>query len=90
MNIKLSPYVLKELGKIKKTDKQLEKKIAKHLQLFITNPKHPSLRPHKLTGNLSDVWSISITKDLRMIYRLLDDSKAYFVDIGSHDEVYRK
>jgi len=90
MNIKLSTLVLKELSKIKKTDQKLEKKIIKQLQIFKTNPRHPSLRLHKLTGNLTNMWSISITMNTRMIYRLLNDNTAYFVDIGTHDEVYGK
>ncbi|HUQ85359.1 MAG TPA: type II toxin-antitoxin system mRNA interferase toxin, RelE/StbE family [Candidatus Limnocylindrales bacterium] len=90
MNFKLSPLVVKELSRIKKTDQKLEKKIIKQLQLLKTNPRHPSLRLHKLTGNLTNMWSISITMNIRMIYHLLDDSTAYFVDIGTHDEVYGK
>lgn len=90
MDLKLSPLVLKELARIKKTDQKLEKKIIKQLQLLKTNPRHPSLRLHKLTGNLTNMWSISITMNVRMIYRLLDENTAYFVDIGTHDEVYGK
>ena len=90
MYIKLSPLVDKELAKIKRKDKKLSDKISKQLSLFTTNPKHPSLRLHKLSGSADDVWSISITMSIRMLYKLLEDDTAYFFDIGTHEEVYRK
>lgn len=90
MDIKLSPLVDKELAKIKQKDKKLSDKISKQLSLFTTNPKHPSLRLHKLRVSNNDVWSISITMRIRMLYKLLEDNTAYFFDIGKHEEVYRK
>ena len=90
MDIKLSPLVDKELTKIKRKDKKLSDKISKQLSLFATNPKHPSLRLHKLSGSADDVWSISITMSIRMLYKLLEGDTAYFFDIGTHDKVYRK
>jgi addiction module RelE/StbE family toxin len=90
MHILLSPFVNKELQRIKHKDKKLIEKIEKQLFLFQSNPKHPSLRVHKLTGKKEFAWSISITMSLRMVYQLVDDNTAYFIDIGTHDEVYRK
>ncbi|MEK7534516.1 MAG: hypothetical protein AAB600_04220 [Patescibacteria group bacterium] len=90
MDIKLSPLVDKELAKIKQKDKKLSDKINKQLSLFTTNSKHPSLRLHKLSGSTDDIWSISITMRIRMLYKLLEGDTAYFFDIGTHDEVYRK
>lgn len=89
MHIQLSPYVLKKIKQIKQRDKKLAEKIEKQLIIFKSNPKHPSLRIHKLTGKEEDAWSISITTSLRMIYKLLEKNIAYFSDIGTHDEVYR-
>lgn len=40
-------------------------KIERQIKLFESDPKHPSLRTHKLIGNLADRWSISISKGLR-------------------------
>ncbi|QQG43331.1 MAG: type II toxin-antitoxin system mRNA interferase toxin, RelE/StbE family [Candidatus Daviesbacteria bacterium] len=90
MRVKFSSEVISELAKLKRKDKKLSKKIEKQLALFQENPKHPSLRTHKLTGNLTNRWSISLSKGLRMVYLLLDKDIAYFVDLGTHDEVYRK
>jgi addiction module RelE/StbE family toxin len=87
MRIKFSPLVIKELTKIKKKDKRLGTRIQKQLQLFSVNPKHPSLRIHKLTGSMNNVWSLSVTESIRMVYRFINEDTAYFVDIGTHDQV---
>jgi len=90
MKIGFSPEVKKELEKLKKKDSDFNRKIQKQLQLFTTNSTHPSLRLHKLSGNLKGFQSISITKSFRMVYLVKQDGMAYFVDFGTHDEVYRK
>lgn len=79
MNFEISPDLDKELRKIKSKDRQLAQKIENQLSLFQQNHLHPSLRTHKLSGNLENMWSISIDKSLRMLF-LLDDNGAYFFD----------
>ena len=90
MEIHLSPFVRKELRRINQKDKKLAKKIEKQLLIFANNPRHPSLRTHKLTRKKEQEWSIPITMSFRMIYKILDNNIAYFSDIGNHDEVYGK
>lgn len=89
MQVSFSDEVDKQLKKIKQKDSKLAKRIEKQITLFIQNPKHPSLRLHKLTGDLQELWSISISKSIRMVY-IFDENIAYFIDLGTHDEVYRK
>lgn len=88
-NIRFSPAVKKELKEIQSRDIKLSKRIEKQLDLFTKNPRHKSLRLHKIKrkDNLK-VWSISINEGYRMIYE--ENDVIYFVDIGTHDEVYRK
>lgn len=94
MKIKLSPDVAKNLKKLKQKDKDLSARVEKQLTLFTQNTKHPSLRTHKLTGKVENRWSISITKSIRMVYvvqqRRDKAEMAYFVAIGTHDQVYKK
>lgn len=90
MNAKFSPSVQRELKKIYKKDSKLTNRIEKQIALFEENPKHPSLRTHKLSGAMDNMWSISITMNIRMAYILLDRNSALFVKIGTHDEVYVK
>lgn len=89
MRIRISDELAKELAKIKKRDQKLAKQVQKQLEIFSKNPKHPSLRLHKLEGELKNLWSISITKSIRLTY-LLEDDEAYLVDIGTHEQVYKK
>jgi addiction module RelE/StbE family toxin len=89
MKIRFSKDLIKLLEKIKRKDKKLSNQIYKQLKLFTKEPKHPSLRTHKLIGKLRNYWSISLTKSLRMVYILLNDDEAYFIAIGKHEEVYK-
>ena len=89
MQIRLDEKLQKEIKEINKKDSALSKKIQKQLSLFATDSKHRSLRVHKLSGELDNIWSISITKSIRMTY-LQDGDEAYFIDIGTHDQVYKK
>jgi len=90
MKTKISPLVQKEIINIQRKDKKLANRIEKQILLFEENPKHPSLRVHKLSGNRENMWSISITMSIRMVYLLIDDDQAIFIKIGTHEQVYKK
>lgn len=90
MKAKFSPFIQKQIKNIFKKDKKLANRIEKQIALFEEDPKHPSLRTHKLSGSLQHMWSISITMNIRMVYILLDNQIAIFVKMGTHDEVYRE
>ena len=77
------------LHKIKKTNSVLIRLIEKKIELFQANSRHPSLRNHKLNGKLGNYWSLSINKSIRLIYIIAGENYV-FVDIGTHDQVYKK
>lgn len=89
MDFSFSTEVISELKKIKQKQPLLFKKIQKQLKIFESNIKHPSLRTHKLKGNLSNTWSISIEANIRLIYTI-KNNEALFFKLGNHDKVYRK
>lgn len=94
MKIKLSPDVISDLKRLKVADSKLAAKAEKQLSIFAQNPKHPSLRTHKLMGKISNRWSISINKSIRMVYVVVqeeadEEPTAYFIAIGTHDQVYK-
>lgn len=89
MDFSISPDLHKTLRKIRSRDKKLLRKIEKPLILFQQNHRHPSLRTHKLSGNLENLWSISIDRHVRMLY-VLEENEAYFFDIGTHEQVYKR
>jgi len=86
--IELDSGVVKSIKKVRISNPPLYKKIKKQLSIFQLNPQHPSLRTHKLTGDIKDSWSISIDKNHRMLYR--DEDTFRFYLFGTHDEVYKK
>lgn len=89
MDFSFSTELTNELRKIKKKNPLLLTKIQKQLKIFKNDSRHPSLRTHKLKGNLADTWSISIEGNVRMTY-LVKNNEAIFFKIGDHDVVYRK
>ncbi|OGJ20445.1 MAG: hypothetical protein A3A82_00505 [Candidatus Pacebacteria bacterium RIFCSPLOWO2_01_FULL_47_12] len=92
MEFDISLGCQKALGRIKRKDTKLFKAISQKLLQFGLNPQHPSLRLHKLQGELQSVWSISITRSIRMVlyYReVLGEKRATFISVGTHKEVYK-
>jgi addiction module RelE/StbE family toxin len=71
-----------------KVDRELDVRFWEKVELFINDPFEPSLKTHKLSGKLKDLWSFSLGHDERVLFYFTDDGNAVFVDIGNHDEVY--
>lgn len=78
----------KKLKKYKRFDYGLMVEVKKQLELFEKSESHPSLRVHKLHGELEGYWSMSVNKSIRIIY-YIENGMAYFINIGTHNEVYR-
>ncbi len=89
MEIAFSSSFKKKLKKKIKGDKALENKFWQYVKIFIKNPFNRKLRTHKLSGKLIGLWSFSIEFDLRIIFFFEENqTKAIFIDIGKHDQVY--
>ncbi len=60
------------------------------VEQFVQDPFFPQLKTHKLSGKLKGLHSYSIEYDLRVVFYFTKDkpTRAIFVDIGTHDEVY--
>ncbi|PIQ79917.1 plasmid stabilization protein [Candidatus Peregrinibacteria bacterium CG11_big_fil_rev_8_21_14_0_20_41_10] len=59
----------------------------KILRILCYNPKHPSLRLHKLSGRLSGLHSVSINISYRVVVSfLLKKGQIVPIDIGSHGQ----
>lgn len=65
----------------------LKKRYHERLKLFIENRENELLNDHALVGRLSGLRSFSITGDIRVVY-YIENNTAYFLDIGSHNQVY--
>ena len=82
--IVLSKRFKRDLKKLIKKHPQVKSKVERQLELLSTNPKHKSLKLHKLSG--MNNWSISIAFDIRLIFTV---KRKYILctRIGAHDEV---
>jgi mRNA interferase YafQ len=83
----------KSFKRLLKKNPQLQDKILAVLELLGNDPFTPSLKSHKLTGQLQGLWSCSVAYDCRIIFAFKKDSVTeenliVLIDIGSHDEVY--
>ena len=70
-----------------KQNKNLEKRFDQRYDLFVDETSDEVLKDHALSGKLQGHRAFSITGDIRVIYYVHEDI-AYFVDIGTHNQVY--
>ena len=85
--IEYSPAFLRQAKKIAKKYPQLKRPYTELLDKLVQDPFDPSLHTHPLTGNLKGKYACSLTYDLRVLFKVSDDT-IHLLDIGSHDEVY--
>ncbi len=63
------------------------------LEKLAEDPFHPTLKTHKLSGQLRGLWACWVEYDCRIVFPLEPDPAGreetiILVDIGTHDEVY--
>jgi mRNA-degrading endonuclease YafQ of YafQ-DinJ toxin-antitoxin module len=88
MEVSFSSAFKRAFKKRIKGNENLESKFWQKLEIFTSDPYNPSLRTHKLSGKLKDLWSFTVDYNVRTLFYLTEDNKAILVDFGSHDEVY--
>lgn len=75
----------RELAALVKSQRLTRSRMDKILTILTTNPRHPSLHLHKLTG--TNNYAVSVDQNIRIILNWEND-RLYLSRIGSHDEVY--
>ncbi len=79
----------KRLRRFKKEHPEMRDRYVLTLSLLQANPRHPSLRLHKLKGSLAGLSSVSINMQYRIVLDfIIRDDQIILIDIGSHDGVY--
>jgi len=77
----------KKAAKFLKIHPQLANVYLKTLRLLERNPRHPSLRLHKLKGR--KCFSVSINMSYRIILNfIIKDHEIFLIDIGNHNQIY--
>ena len=66
---------------------KIQKKFKERVALFKKNPRHPSLRVHKLKGAMEPLESMNVTGDVRALF-VREGAVIIFHKIGTHSELY--
>lgn len=93
MKLVWSSKFIREFKRLKRQNPQLIPQVEQTLQSLTDDPFHPSLRTHKLQGDLSGSWACSIDYNNQILFEFVNNSDADTVEIllhtlGSHDTVY--
>lgn len=72
----------------KKLPQNIRDAFLERIHLFSINPYDPILKDHALKGHLIGKRSFSVTGDIRVIYRYIDETTVLLLQIGSHNQVY--
>lgn len=90
MYIRLGKKLTKQLSKI---PTNIRKAFDNRLALFLSEPLHPQLHNHQLTGNYKGFRSINITGDWRAVFIEQIDEKGNLIVIfevlGTHSQLYK-
>lgn len=71
----------------KSREKKFKSLVEEKIEVLLINPRHKSLRLHKINLRGDQAWSISIDMKIRVLFIYSDDG-IILVNIGTHDEVY--
>lgn len=88
-----SPAFTRQFKRLVRQNPQIRQVVAQTLQHLTDDPFDPTLRTHKLKGQLEGKWSCSIDYSYRIVFKFVENSDLKTEDIlllaiGSHDEVY--
>jgi addiction module RelE/StbE family toxin len=69
---------------------KIQDKVNNAIEKFKENPDARSLRNHRLTGKMKNIWSISAGGDIRIHYQKYPGGEIViiFVDVGTHSQLY--
>ncbi len=84
MIIKIN-YAKRFLRDFKKLTSDKQQLAIEREKIFIIDPFSLTLKTHKLSGELKEYWSFSITYQDRVMFRFVNDREVIFYRIGSHD-----
>ncbi|MFB2922477.1 MULTISPECIES: type II toxin-antitoxin system YafQ family toxin [Aerosakkonema] len=92
-NLVWSSAFIRAFKRLVRQNPQLRSAIEQTLQQLAEDPFNPSLRSHKLKGDLSDRWSCSIDYSNRILFKFVtnpdsNEEEILLLTLGSHDDVY--
>jgi addiction module RelE/StbE family toxin len=93
MQLLWTPGFSRESKRLIRRNPNIRNPIEQTLQKLTEDPFHPSLKTHKLKGDLADKWACSIDYSNRIVFKFVQNTdtkedEILLLAIGSHDEVY--
>ena len=82
-----SAYFEKKLKKFTSLHPELRSVILDTINTLLADPLSRKYKAHKLSANLHNCYGVSIGFGYRIVYSF-DKMNVYFLNIGSHDQVY--
>lgn len=89
-----TPKSLRAFKRMVRQKPQLRPVIEETLEQLADDPFHPTLRTHKLSGELAGIWACSIDYSYRILFEFVanpessEEEAILLLNLGSHDEVY--
>ena len=86
-----TPKFIRSFKKASKKSSQLLQKIEIALSKIQEDYTEPSLKSHRLKGNLKGFWAASIDYNYRIVFEIIEvESNVEIIlhVVGTHDEVY--
>jgi mRNA-degrading endonuclease RelE of RelBE toxin-antitoxin system len=68
--------------------KEISKKVFKALHLFVRDRRHPSLHVERLSGRASNMWSLRVDDDYRVVFQDAEGTPTLLI-VAKHDVAYR-
>lgn len=92
-NLVWSSVFIRAFKRLVRQNPQLRSTIEQTLEQLAEDPFNPSLRSHKLKGDLADRWSCSIDYINRILFKFVtnpdsNEEEILLLTLGSHDDVY--
>jgi addiction module RelE/StbE family toxin len=89
-----SPKSLRAFKRMVRQNPQLRSAIEETLEQLATDPFHPTLKTHKLSGELAGIWACSIDYSYRLLFEFVanpeegKEDAILLLNLGDHDDVY--
>ncbi|MBC8414758.1 type II toxin-antitoxin system RelE/ParE family toxin [bacterium] len=84
-------HFMRSAKKFLRKHPDLRGRFAMLIDGLIDDPFQPHLKLHSLGGKLEGIFAVSITHSYRLTLTLkITEKEIILLDIGSHDNVYRK
>lgn len=87
-----TPKSLRAYKRLIRQNPQLRTAIEETLRQLATDPFHPTLKTHKLSGEFDGIWSASIDYSYRILFEFTvttdSEDAILLLNIGNHDDVY--